>query len=684
MVLLDKDLLTWLKEKFYTETEVDDLLLTKSNVDHTHPADKTLSTTSTNPVENNVLTNELNNKATKDHNHDSIYIKNGTGTVTSENIANGTIVNEDIDDNTISAIKLDDNVKKDTFYNTTSIGADPSNKYDLDTLVGVESQGKYWCSYSNIGNLLNYPWADESSTSQGLLLWVFNNNGQRTVQIAYRIFTSSTADHTLAYWRAYNPGTNWSKWQQIARKTDIPTKLSELTNDLSKTIINSNIADNTIELDKLNASSVIDDTAGGTEDSSKLITSGAVYSGLSGKIDTAGTSMEITNKTTLGVTDGGITATQLGSKAVTTKKIDDGAVTATQLASTVTKKSFIDSTTIGQNPNEYNLDDLKTEAYQGKYYCAGKNMTNGNVGGILPWTDDYPMDLFVYGNTNGKIVQVAYLVDKDSPKVFWRTYNNGQSQWSSWQEVASINDIPTKLSELTNDLSKTIINSNIADNTIELGKLNVSSVIDDTTGGTSGSDKLITSGAVYSHNHDGTYLKTGTGTVTSTNIANGTIVNEDISNSTIELSKLNTSSVIDSTSGGTSGSSKLITSGAVNSALTSFMRQYYDNSLRVNLYRYDDPETSELKQILEVTRGHDPHRLYAKISCDDPDFDINGKTVFIYLNGVQYERTTDSEGKTGTLTVSSKFPTGVHNVMLFARGSGTVRSTVSSKLINVS
>ena len=40
------------------------------------------------------------------------------------------------------------------------------------------------------------------------------------------------------------------------------------------------------------------------------------------------------------------------------------------------------------------------------------------------------------------------------------------------------------------------------------------------------------------HNHDGSYIKTGTGTVTSTNIADGTIVNGDIANTTIQGGKL--------------------------------------------------------------------------------------------------------------------------------------------------
>lgn len=52
-------------------------------------------------------------------------------------------------------------------------------------------------------------------------------------------------------------------------------------------------------------------------------------------------------------------------------------------------------------------------------------------------------------------------------------------------------------------------------------------------------NSIISGETATDHNHDGSYIKTGTGTVTSTNIANGTIVNEDIaSNAAIEYSKL--------------------------------------------------------------------------------------------------------------------------------------------------
>lgn len=284
--------------------------------------------------------------------------------------------------------------------------------------------------------------------------------------------------------------------------------------------------------------------------------------------------------------------------------------------------------------------------------------------------------------------------------------------------------------------NKTITNDNIADNTISVGKINSTS-IDITNGGTINSSKLITSGAVYAgldgksdkgHNHDGTYIKTGEGTVSSSNIANGTIVNDDIHNTTITgsklvngtitvtqladnaveedkikadavttnkikngnvtLAKLN-SDVYDNTAGGTENSSKLITSGAVyaglnniNTDMTAFMRKYYDNSLRVNIYRnYDEENVSEFKQILDCTRG--THALYAKITCDDPDFRLYNRTVFFYINGVQYSRDTDPSGVTGMVSIGNDFPIGVHEIKVFARGAGTVRSVTSSKLINV-
>ncbi len=67
MAQLDTDLLTWIKSKFYQKTEVDDLLTGKSDNGHTHPTDNSLSTTSTNAVANNIITDELNNKAPTSH-----------------------------------------------------------------------------------------------------------------------------------------------------------------------------------------------------------------------------------------------------------------------------------------------------------------------------------------------------------------------------------------------------------------------------------------------------------------------------------------------------------------------------------------------------------------------------------------------------------------------------------------
>lgn len=51
-------------------------------------------------------------------------------------------------------------------------------------------------------------------------------------------------------------------------------------------------------------------------------------------------------------------------------------------------------------------------------------------------------------------------------------------------------------------------------------------------------DNIISGETSTDHNHDGSYIKTGTGTVTSTNIADGTIVNGDIANTTITGGKL--------------------------------------------------------------------------------------------------------------------------------------------------
>ncbi|WP_407420669.1 pyocin knob domain-containing protein [Methanobrevibacter sp.] len=168
------------------------------------------------------------------------------------------------------------------------------------------------------------------------------------------------------------------------------------------------------------------------------------------------TGFSSTEKTKLaGIATGANKVTKLSeltndlSKTIVNGNIADSTIESSKLATTVTKKSFIDSITMGASANDYNLDNLNTEADQGKYYCHGNNI--GNLAGTKPWTTSKAMILLVYNNTGGKVVQEAYQVDKSSPKIFWRTYNNGQTAWSSWQEVASASNIPAVENSLSSN-----------------------------------------------------------------------------------------------------------------------------------------------------------------------------------------------------------------------------------------
>lgn len=95
------NILTWLKTKTYIKTEIDNLLNGKSDTNHTHTnastntpgflsaedktklnnleqitVDSSISATSTNPVQNNVINTELNKKANTNHTHSITNITN--------------------------------------------------------------------------------------------------------------------------------------------------------------------------------------------------------------------------------------------------------------------------------------------------------------------------------------------------------------------------------------------------------------------------------------------------------------------------------------------------------------------------------------------------------------------------------------------------------------------------------
>lgn len=113
--------------------------------------------------------------------------------------------------------------------------------------------------------------------------------------------------------------------------------------------------------------------------------------------------------------------------------------------------------------------------------------------------------------------------------------------------------------------------------------------------------------------------------------------------------------------------------------------QYISNSLRINILRTDDsPNVSEYKQILECARGY--HQIYAKISCDDPNFSLENRSIIIVINGVPYEKTTNAAGESGKVSIGAGLPVGSYVVQAFVRGAkqNNIRSASDSKVIKVS
>lgn len=184
--------------------------------------------------------------------------------------------------------------------------------------------------------------------------------------------------------------------------------------------------------------------------------------------------------------------------------------------------------------------DLNTIREIGFYYTLSSddakyvsNCPNSSTGSA-PFNDNKIFYLLVetLGNGSDKPNVKQTLTYYNSNTVWVRTKSGGSdasTNWSNWSQLIKNDD--SRLSDARTPTSHTHGN---LQNDGRVGTSNNTSknVVTDENG-------KITTEAKNNHNHDGTYIKTGTGTVTSTNIADGTIVNADIAdNAAIAYSKL--------------------------------------------------------------------------------------------------------------------------------------------------
>ena len=165
---------------------------------------------------------------------------------------------------------------------------------------------------------------------------------------------------------------------------------------------------------------------------------------------------------------------------------------------------------------------------------------------------------YSYGNTNYIGTKTVHYSSGGIPKA--NTYGDGGISWSlttSWRRYyVTWHFNPTSSSTQLDTIIKKLLirlptgsEADVCGVMFEKGEVahDWSPCPDDKISKVSGNTNLLladgttkaqSSFSASTHNHDSDYIKTGTGTVTSTNILNGTIVNDDIANTTIQGGKL--------------------------------------------------------------------------------------------------------------------------------------------------
>ncbi len=304
-----------------------------------------------------------------------------------------------------------------------------------------------------------------SSTVGRYAIGTVNINGSNVTLYGKDTNTTYTADNSTLQlstttFKVKNSGINTT---QLAN--------SSVTND--------KIANATIGIEKL-GSGVVDSTSGGTNGSANLITSGAVYNGLSTKSDLDHEHGNITN-------DGKVTATtssvskvlvaESDGKVKSIAKLPSANVTHQSLTNYIQKSNTsglvkndgtIDTTDYAESEHnhqylyQYEVLSSGTDLNHSDYRSPGLYAIPGTVSKTIvnrPFSDSYLSDdvnkhswlkieQYKNGGTYGYI-QIYYSMNTKYEHIFYRTSTS--SGWNSWKKIANIDEIPTKVSDLIND-----------------------------------------------------------------------------------------------------------------------------------------------------------------------------------------------------------------------------------------
>ena len=88
----------------------------------------------------------------------------------------------------------------------------------------------------------------------------------------------------------------------------------------------------------------------------------------------------------------------------------------------------------------------------------------------------------------------------------------------------------------------------------------------------------------------------------------------------------------------------------LDSRLTDLEGNVKKNNVRILLSRKSDGAGETGTQII---MGYNTgNGIVARIDCDEQDYDLNGRTIRLLINGVMYDRITDGQGKTSAVTIN--------------------------------
>ena len=115
--------------------------------------------------------------------------------------------------------------------------------------------------------------------------------------------------------------------------------------------------------------------------------------------------------------------------------------------------------------------------------------------------------------------------------------------------------------------------------------------------------------------------------------------------------------------------------------ITSVENKVKKNDVKILIGRaFDNTRDDEQKVQLDINY-QSGDGIYAVLECDDPNWSVNQRRVYFYINGSSYTRDTNSSGFTGDKTID--LPRGTYMVTAMIQGYDGKNPTSSHKIIKI-